>query len=169
MKSLLAEKLSSAGSLPSGWTAQESFVFQVNMRQTLSRCERISDSQATLRILQTWVYSMQHNILTECGMFSNLTLHLLYSAATSSSRSDILEAVHRLMPSKSMEQLRDMDSHIWNASMWWSRLQELRQKWIRQSEAVRSSCQAILEQSVSTGAKHAEFCAEVCKEKVSNE
>lgn len=65
------------------------------------------------------------------------------------------------MPSKSMENLRDMDSHIWNASMWWSRLQELHQKWIRQSEAVRSGCQDMLEHSVSTSAQHAEFCAEV--------
>ena len=38
MTSLLAEKLSTNGSLPSGWTSQESFAFQVNMRQTLSRC-----------------------------------------------------------------------------------------------------------------------------------
>lgn len=86
---------------------------------------------------------------------------LLCSATPSSSRAEILEAVGWLMPTKNMQQLRDMDSQIWDSSMWWLRLQELRQKWIRQSESVRTGCQAMLEHSVSTGIQQAEFCAEV--------
>jgi hypothetical protein len=158
MKSLLVEKMSSAGSLPSGWHAQENFVFQVNMRQTLSRCaKQCQPNHLALVSIET----VRSVFLLQYCIISNLTLCVLYSAANSSSRSDILEAVHRLMPSKSMAQLRDMDSHIWNAGMWWSRFRDLHQKWLRQSEAVLSSCQAMLEQSVSTGVRHAEFCAEV--------
>lgn len=65
------------------------------------------------------------------------------------------------MPTKSMEQLKSMHVHVSNESQWWARLQELKQKWIRQSEAVESECRAMLEQSVSAHVNHAGFCAEV--------
>lgn len=38
MLSLMDRRATSCGALPHGWNAQESFTFQVNVRQTLNRC-----------------------------------------------------------------------------------------------------------------------------------